>query len=157
MTSTQESIRPLPLIGPSVGLAQAALARLLTGILAESGTSYQAWLGLQRLAALGGQATREAYERDLSEWLRLDGPAAARLAGDLVAAGLADAGPDEIRLTVQGRGLRENVLAASAKVTQPMLATIDRDDLETTVRTLDEITRRARGIPARPITAEGNR
>ena len=157
MTSTQESIRPLPLIGPSVGLAQAALARLLTGILAESGTSYQAWLGLQRLAALGGQATREAYERDLSEWLRLDGRAAARLAGDLVAAGLADTGPDEIRLTAQGRGLRENVLAASAKVTQPMLATIDRDDLETTVRTLDEITRRARAIPARPITTEGNR
>ena len=93
MTSTQESIRPLPLIGQSVGLAQAALARLLTGILAESGTSYQAWLGLQRLTALGGQATREAYERDLSDWLRLDGPAAARLAGDLVAAGLADTGP----------------------------------------------------------------
>jgi DNA-binding MarR family transcriptional regulator len=157
MTSTQESIRPLPLIGPSVGLAQAALARLLTGILAESGTSYQAWLGLQRLAALGGQATREAYERDLSEWLRLDGPAAARLVGDLVTAGLADTGPDAIRLTAQGRGLREDVLAASAKVTEPMLATIDRDDLETTVRTLDEITRRAQGIPARPITTEGNR
>ena len=157
MTSTQESIRPLPLIGPSVGLAQAALARLLTGILAESGTSYQAWLGLQRLAALGGQATREAYERDLSDWLRLDGPAAARLASDLVAAGLADTGPDAIRLTAQGRGLREDVLAASAKVTEPMLATIDRDDLETTVRTLDEITRRARGIPARPITTEANR
>ncbi|MGH3070601.1 MAG: hypothetical protein ACRDOH_20240 [Streptosporangiaceae bacterium] len=30
-------------------------------------------------------------------------------------------------------------------------------ELETTVRTLDEITRRARGIPARPITTEGNR
>ena len=157
MTSTQESIRPLPLIGPSVGLAQAALARLLTDILAESGTSYQAWLGLQRLAALGGQATRETYECDLSEWLRRDGPAAARLAGDLVAAGLADTGPDAIRLTAQGRGLRRDVLAASAKVTEPMLATIDRDDLETTVRTLDEITRRARGIPARPSTTEGNR
>jgi len=38
-----------------------------------------------------------------------------------------------------------------------MLATIDRDDLETTVRTLDEITRRARGIPVGPITTEGSR
>ena len=45
------------------------------------------------------------------------------------------------------------MLAASAKITGPMLATIDRDDLETTVRTLDEITRRARGT----ITTEGNR
>ena len=157
MTSTEESIRPLPLIGQAVGLAQASLSRLLTGILAESGTSYQAWLGLQRLTAAGGQATREAYERDLSDWLQLDGPAATRLAGDLVAAGLADTADGAIRMTARGRGLREEVLAASAKITEPMLATIGRDDLETTVRTLDEITSRARGIPARPITTEGTR
>ena len=157
MTITGEGARSLPLIGQAVGQAQASLTRLLTGILAESGTSYQIWLGLQRLNAIGGRPTRAAYEADLSYWLQLDGPAAARLAGDLVAADLADTGPDAIRLTAQGRGLREDVLAASAKVTQPMLATIDRDDLETTVRTLDEITRRARGIPARPITTEANR
>jgi DNA-binding MarR family transcriptional regulator len=153
MTTTQENARPVPLIGPAVGQAQASLTRLLTGILAESSTSHQVWLGLQRLAALGGQATREAYQRDLSDWLLLDGPAAARLAGDLVAAGLADTEGGAVRLTAQGRGLREQVLAASAKITGPMLATIDRDDLETTVRTLDEITRRARGT----ITKEGNR
>ena len=153
MTTTQENARPVPLIGPAVGQAQASLTRLLTGILAESGTSHQAWLGLQRLAALGGQATREAYQRDLSDWLLLDGPAAARLAGDLVAADLADTEGGAVRLTAQGRGLREQVLAASAKITGPMLAAIDRDDLETTVRTLDEITRRARGT----ITPEGNR
>ncbi len=39
----------------------------------------------------------------------------------------------------------------------PMLATIDRGDLETTVRTLEEITRRARGIPARPTATEDHR
>jgi DNA-binding MarR family transcriptional regulator len=88
--------------------------------------------------------------------------AAARLAGDLVAAGLAETGPDGtgggvIRLTVRGRGLRGEVLAASAKITEPMLATIDRDDLQTTIRTLEEITRRARGIPAGPVTTEGTR
>ena len=150
MTSTQESTRPIPLIGQAVGQAQASLTRILIGILAESGTSYQTYLGLQRLTALGGEATRDAYERDLSDWLELDGTAAARLADDLAAAGLAAAEGGAIRLTAQGRGLREGVLAASAKITGPMLATIDRGDLETTVRTLDEITRRARGIPARP-------
>jgi hypothetical protein len=36
-------------------------------------------------------------------------------------------------------------------------ATIDRGDLETTVRTLNEITRRARGIPARLVTTEESR
>ena len=153
MTHTQESARQNPLIGQAVGQAQASLNRLLLGILAESGTGYQTFLGLQRLTALGGQATPDAYERDLSDWLQLDEPAAARLAADLVAAGLAGTEGDAIRLTAQGRGLREGVLAAAAKITAPMLATIDREDLETTVRTLDEITRRARGIPARPAAA----
>ena len=157
MTTTGEKTRPLPLIGQSVGQAQATLARLLTGILAESGTSYQAWLGLQRLNALGGQPARDAYERDLSDWLQLDGQEAARLAGDLVAAGLATAEGDAIRMTDAGRGLRQDVLATSARVTGPVLAAVDRGDLEITIRTLDEITRRARGIPARPITTEGNR
>jgi len=43
MTTTGEQARPLPLIWQSVGQAQATLTRLLTGILAESGTSYQVW------------------------------------------------------------------------------------------------------------------
>ena len=38
----------------------------------------------------------------------------------------------------------------------PLLATLDRDDVATTIRTLNEITRRARGIPARHVTTEGN-
>ena len=157
MTHTQESARQNPLIGQAVGQAQASLNRLLLGILAESGTGYQTFLGLQRLTALGGQATPDAYKHDLSDWLQLDEPAAARLAADLVAAGLAGTEGDAIRLNAQGRGLREGVLAAAAKITGPMLATIDREDLETTVRTLDEITRRARGIPARPAAAEDHR
>lgn len=159
MNTIQETARPLPLIGQSVGQAQASLTRLLTGILAEAGTSHEAWLGLQRLNALGGRPARAAYERDLSDWLLLDGPEAARLAGDLVAAGLAatvpaekgpaengpaDADGDAIEMTDSGRGLRQAVLAASAQVTAPVLATLDRGDLETTIRTLDEITRRVR-------------
>jgi len=154
MTTTGENTRPLPLIGQAVGQAQASLTRLLTGILAGTGTSHPVWLGLQRLNALGGQPTREAYEADLSYWLQLDGPAAARLADDVVAAGLAAGGDDgSIALSAGGRALREEVLAASAKVTGPMLATIDRADLDTTIRTLQEITRRARETN----TTEGNR
>ena len=151
MTTTGEDARPLPLIGQAVGQAQASLTRLLTGVLAGTGTSYPVWLGLQRLNALGGRPSREAYEADLSYWLQLDGPAAARLAGDLVTASLAASGDDgSIALSVRGRALREEVLAASAKVTGPMLATIDRAELETTVRTLEKITRLAS-------TTEGNR
>jgi DNA-binding MarR family transcriptional regulator len=144
MTITGESTRPLPLIGQSVGQAQASLNRLLTGILAESGTSYQTWLGLQRLNALGGEPARDDYERDVRDWLLLDGPAAAGLAGDLVASGLAEADGDTIRMTEAARRLRQDVIATSARVTGPVLATLDRADLETTIRTLNEITRRVR-------------
>jgi hypothetical protein len=144
MTTTGEDTRPLPLIGQAVGQAQASLTRLLAGILAGTRTSYPVWLGLQRLNALGGQPSRAAYEADLSYWLQLDGPAAARLAGDVVTAGLAASGDDgSIALSAGGRALREEVLAASAKVTGPMLATIDRADLDTTIRTLEKITRLA--------------
>jgi hypothetical protein len=154
MTTTGEDARPLPLIGQAVGQAQASLTRLLTGILAGTGTSYQVWLGLQRLNAMGGHPAREAYAADLSYWLQLDGPAAARLADEVVAAGLADSSGDgTVTVSAGARALREKVLATSAQVTGPILATIDRADLDTTIRTLEEITRQARETN----TTEGNR
>jgi DNA-binding MarR family transcriptional regulator len=157
MTSTQESTRPALPVGQAVGQAEASLTRLLSWVLAESGTSRETYLGLQRLTALGGQATRDAYERDLSDWLQLDRAAAGRLASDLLAAGLAATEGDTIRLTAQGQALREGILDASAEITGPMLASLDRVDLAITIRTLQEITRRARAVPARTATVEGNR
>ena len=154
MTTTGETAQPLPLLGQAVGQAQASLTKLLTGILAGTGTSHRVWLGLQRLNALGGRPAREAYEADLSYWLELDGPAAARLAGEVVAAGLAASGDDgSVALSPRGRALRQEVLAASAQVTGPMLATVDRAELDTTIRTLEKITRLARETS----DTEGNR
>ena len=154
MTTTGEGARPRPLIGQVVGQAQASLTRLLTGILARSGLSHQVWLGLQRLSAMGGQPARAAYEADLSYWLQLDGPAAARLADDVLGAGLAVSdGDGTVALSDRGRVLREAVLARVAQVTGPILATIDRGDLDTTVRTLEQITRLARETT----TTEGTR
>jgi len=78
MTSTEESTRPIPLIGQAVGQAQASLAKILLGILAET---------------QGGT----------------------------------------IRLSAQGRGLREGGLAASAKITGPMLDEAGREDVAATL------------------------
>jgi hypothetical protein len=66
-------------IGQAVGHAEASLTRLLTGVLARRNTSRETCLALQRLNTLGGQATRDDYERDLSEWLGLDRAAAENL------------------------------------------------------------------------------
>src|SRR6266516_3435992 len=69
-------------------------------------------------------------------------------------AGLPVGGDDGlIAVSARGRALREEVLAASARVTGPMLATIDRADLDTTIRTLQEISRRA----GETNTTEGDR
>jgi DNA-binding MarR family transcriptional regulator len=147
---------PAPLIGQAVGQAEASLTRLLSGVLTEWDTSRDTYLALQRLAALGGQTTRDACERDLADWLDLDAPSARALAARLVAAGLAAEQDGTITLTGPGRARREGILAAAGQVTGPLLAALDRDDVATTIRTLNEITRRARGIPARRTTTEGN-
>ena len=62
-------------------------------------------------------------------------------------------GEDTRPLPLIGQALREEVLASSAQVTGPILATIDRADLDTTIRTLEQITRLARATN----TTEGNR
>ena len=73
----------------------------------------------------------------------------------MVAAGLATSdGDGTIALIGPGPGAAcGRSCATSAQVTGPMLATVDRADLDTTIRTLEEITRRARETN----TTEGNR
>jgi DNA-binding MarR family transcriptional regulator len=154
--NTVTGTQPVPPIGQAVGQAEASLARLLSTILAEWDTSRDIYLALQRLSALGGQATQGAYHHDLADWLELDVPAARDLAARLTGAGLAAEQDGTIALTESGRARREGILAAAGQVTGPLLAALDRDDLATTIRTLNEITRRARGIPARRTTTEGN-
>jgi DNA-binding MarR family transcriptional regulator len=135
--------QPTLTIGQAVGQAEARLTRLLTGVLAKRRTSRPAYLALQRLNALGGHATRDAYERDLSEWLGLDGPGAKALADELLEKQLTAADDHEIRFTEQGRTLREGILAEGAQTTRALLAGLDARDVETTIRTLQEITTRA--------------
>ncbi len=129
MTSPTRAPAVSPTIGQAVGQAEASLTRVLTGILAERGTSRETYLGVQRLTSLGGQAAREDYERDLSEWLELAAADAGRLAGQLAAAGLTETDGGVTRLTPAGRALRAEVLAESAKITGPLLATLDPADV----------------------------
>jgi hypothetical protein len=130
-------------IGQAVGQAESVLTRLLAGVLAEKGTTRQTYLALQRLSALGGAADREGYVRDLSDWLDLDLWAAQELAATMVADGLLTRG-ETIGMTDEGAGLRAGIVGSVGTVMGPVWAALDPADLETTVRTLREITVRAR-------------
>src|SRR5580704_14009954 len=125
------------------------MTSLLAGVLARQRTSRPTYLALQRLNALGGHATRDAYERDLSEWLGLDGPGAQALAGELLEKKLAAADDHDIRFTEQGRALREGILTEGAQITGALLTGLDAEDVEGTIRTLQAITTRAISITAK--------
>jgi len=131
-------------IGQAVGQAESILTRLLAGVLAETGTPRETYLALQRLSAHGNAADRETYVRDLGDWLDLDLWAAGELVNGMVAAGLVALTDERIRLAEPGAELGAGIRGAIGAVTGPLWASLDQADLETTVRTLGEITVRAR-------------
>jgi DNA-binding MarR family transcriptional regulator len=139
-------------LGQAVGQAEAALSRLLSGVVAETGTSREAYLALQRMAALGDRAARGDYARDLSESLGLDPWAAGQLADSLVSDGLLASGEGSeektILLTAAGEDLRGRIADSARAVSAPLLAPLDVVAVDTTIRTLQEITDRARALPS---------
>jgi hypothetical protein len=152
MTETRTQATPAVPVGQAlgqvVGQAQSVLTRLLAGVLAETGAERQTYLALQRLSVYGDAAERDAYVHDLSDWLDLDLWAAGELATSLAASGLITLADGAIRLTDAGAELRESIRGSIGNITAPLWASLDAADLETTIRTLRDITVRARELPA---------
>lgn len=142
-------------IGQAVGQAQAVLSGLLTRVLAGTGTTRETYLALLRLSAHDDCATRDAYVRDLSDSLGLDLWAAGELAGDMAAAGLITQTSEAVRLTDAGADLCMRLRQTIGGVTAPLYAPLDPVDVETTIRTLRDITERARAL--RPAVAGTDR
>jgi hypothetical protein len=133
-------------MGQAVGQAEAALSRLLAEVLAETGTTRETYLALQLMALLGDRATRGDYARDLSDALNLDLWAAGQLADTLVSAGLlayGEGGDEMVRMTPAGVGLRGKLQNSVRAVNAPLWESLDPVALDTTIRTLKEITARA--------------
>lgn len=148
MTHTRTQDRhPTPIgqaIGQAVGQAESALTRLLAGVLAETGTTRQAYLALQRLSARGDHADLESYVHDLSDSLDLDLWVARELTNGLVADGLVTLAAETVTLAPPGAERLARIKASIGAVMAPTWASIDPADLETTVRTLRELTARVR-------------
>jgi hypothetical protein len=133
-------------IGQAVGQAEAVLTRLLARVLAETGTSRQDYLALQRLTALGGLASREAYITDLSGWLYIDLWSAGELADSLAQAGLLEASGGMVRFAPPGTELRDRIAASASALTRSVIASVGPADLAATIQTLEQVTARARAL-----------
>ena len=139
--------QPVP-VGMAVGQAGAVLSKLLARVLAEAGTSRQHYLAMQRLAGLGGAATREAYVFDLSDALEIDLWAAAEMADTLAEAGILAEADGVIRLGDYGGDLRGRIAASVGAITRALLAPVSPADVEITIRTLREVTQRGGALLA---------
>jgi hypothetical protein len=144
MTEITVKQPPIVTIGQAVGQAEAVLSRFLARVLAQAGASRESFLAMQRLTTLGGAATREDYVIDLSSWLQVDLWAAGELANSLEAAGHVEQADGMVRFTPAGAALRDQIAGSAGAVTRSLLAALDPADVETTIRTLHEVTARGR-------------
>ncbi len=128
--------------GQTLAFAERTLTATLHEHLARHGTEPATWYALQLIATGGPGLSRQALSRDLEGSRNLDPGSTRELLARLHNDGLIRGGT-HIDLTDRGealyRSLREYVGAPTAR----LLGQFDPGDIETTVRTLQAITRRA--------------
>ena len=127
--------------GQALGLAERTLSANLRAHLAERDTEPETWYALQLIATRGPGLAREELTGVL-ESPNFDAASARELLARLEADGLIR-GEDEVDLTDEGKALHGSLREYIAGPTIELLSHFDVDDLETTVSTLQAITKRA--------------
>jgi len=135
---------PSPLFGQfgtTLAFAERTLTATLREHLAKRGVAPETWYALQLVSRSPGIA-RSELSADLAGSRNLDAGSAAELLARLEAEGLIH-GDERVDLTAAGealyRSLSEYVTGSAAQ----LLGQFDVHDIETTVRTLQAITKRA--------------
>ena len=127
--------------GQALAFAERTLSGVLREHLAQRDTTPETWYALQLIATRGPGIARETLCQILEGSRNLDADSTRALLARLEADGLIR-GDAEVDLTAEGelrhRSLREYVVGRSTR----LLSQFDTDDIETTVRTLQAITRR---------------
>ena len=128
--------------GQTLAFAEQTLTVALREHLAQRGTRPETWYALQLIATRGPGLSRQALSRQLEGSRNLNAGSTRELLARLEAEGLIRGGT-HVDLTAQGealhRSLREYVAGPAAR----LLSQFDLHDIETTVRTLQAITKRA--------------
>jgi DNA-binding MarR family transcriptional regulator len=128
--------------GQALAFAERTLTATLREHLAQRDIQPETWYALQLIATRGPALSRVALTSDLAGSPNLDADSACELLAGLEAQGLIRGGT-QVDLTAEGQALHRSLREYIAGPTARLLGQFDIHDIETTVRTLQEITKRA--------------
>jgi hypothetical protein len=129
--------------GQTLAFAERALTATLRRHLAEHETKPETWYALQLIATRGPGLAREALSADLEGSTTLTPDSTRELLARLEAEELI-CGDAKLDLTAKGEAVHRSLRDYIAGPTARLLGQFDVDDVETTIRTLQAITARAR-------------
>ena len=134
-----------PQLGQTLAFAERVLSATLIQHLAERDTKPETWYALKLIAAGGPGTGREALRADLEGSRTLDADSADELIARLESEGLVRGDADAtVSLTAEGEALFRSLRDYIVGPTIRLLSQFDVDDVETTIRTLQAITARAK-------------
>jgi hypothetical protein len=128
--------------GQALAFAERTLTATLREHLAQRDTKPETWYALQLIATRGPGLSREELSQVLEGSPNLDADSTRELLAGLQAEGLIRGG-DRVDLTAEGQALHRSLREYIAGPTTRLLGQFDIRDIETTVRTLQAITRKA--------------
>jgi DNA-binding MarR family transcriptional regulator len=128
--------------GQTLAFAEQTLTVALREHLAQRGTKPETWYALQLIATRGPGLSRQALSQQLERSRNLNADSTRELLARLEAEGLIRGGTN-VDLTAQGEALHRSLREYVAGPATRLLSQFDIHDIETTVRTLQAITKRA--------------
>jgi DNA-binding MarR family transcriptional regulator len=128
--------------GQTLAFAEQTLTVALREHLAQRGTQPETWYALQLIATRGPGLSRQALSQQLERSRNLNADSTRELLARLEAEGLIRGGTT-VDLTAQGEALHRSLREYVAGPATRLLSQFDIHDIETTVRTLQAITKRA--------------
>ena len=129
--------------GQTLAFAERTLTAVLRQHLAERQTTPETWYALQLIATRGPGLARQALSDDLEGSPTLNADSTRELLARLQNEGLIR-GDAELDLTTEGEALHRSLREYIAGPRNRLLGQFDVDDVETTIRTLQAITERAK-------------
>jgi hypothetical protein len=134
---------PLPTFGQTLAFAERTLTATLRQHLAERQITPETWYALQLIATRGPELSRKELSHDLEGSRNLNAESTHELLARLQDDGLIR-GDEKVNLTAEGEVLHRSLREYIAGPTARLLGQFDAGDVETTIRTLQAITERAK-------------